>query len=98
MNIRRYYWAVLMLLILGGAWLCYSAAYHPRDGAIKTATLKSEIVQYRRHNARMKLEITEMRTLVNDIKTNPQRLEEVARRRLQMIKNDEVFVLPDNNQ
>lgn len=88
--------AAALLFAAGGAWLLYSAGYDPRDGAARAAQLRSEVREHRRQNARLQLEIEEMRVLVREVKTDPSRMEEVARRRLQMIKKGEIFVLPAN--
>ncbi|MGI9306057.1 MAG: septum formation initiator family protein [Gammaproteobacteria bacterium] len=93
MNARACYFAAL-LFAAGGAWFFYSAASDPRDGAGRTAILKEDILKHRDENARIALEIEEMRVLVKDIKARPERMEEIARRRLQLIKPGEVFVLP----
>lgn len=81
---------------LSGAWFSYSAAHDPRDGAGRAAQLRAEVEERLVRNQQMELEIEEMRALALAVKTDPSRLEEVARRRLQMIKRGEVFVLPAN--
>ena len=91
-----YCYSAALLFAAGGAWLLYSAAYDPRDGAARAAHLRAEVRAHDEQNARLQLEIEEMRVLVRAVKTDPSRLEEVARRRLQMIKKGEVFVLPAN--
>ncbi|MGI9297936.1 MAG: FtsB family cell division protein [Gammaproteobacteria bacterium] len=93
---RRLCNAATLLFAAGGVWLLYSAGYDPRDGAARAAKLRAEVHEHRRQNARLQLEIEEMRVLVREVKTDPSRLEEVARHRLQMIKKNEIFVLPAN--
>ena len=92
--IRHYVAAILFAS--GGAWMLHSAAHDPQDGAERAANLRAEVREHERRNARLRLEVEEMRALVREVKTDPSRLEEVARRRLQMIKEGEVFVLPIN--
>lgn len=90
------YYAAAAIFAAGGAWMLYSAGYDPRDGAARAAQLRAEVREHDRQNDRLRLQIDEMRVLVRAVKTDPSRLEEVARRRLQMIKEGEVFVLPAN--
>ncbi|MBE8159078.1 MAG: septum formation initiator family protein [Betaproteobacteria bacterium] len=85
-----------LLFLAGGAWFVYSAASDPRDGAVRTAELKKDIQKHRDQNARLALEIEEMRVLLKETKANPARMEELARRRLQLIKPGEVFILPSD--
>ena len=93
MNARVCY-ALAFLFIAGGMWFSYSAKFDSRDGALRAATLKRDIQLRREQNARLALEVEEMRVLVKETKVNPARMEELARRRLQLIKPGEVFVLP----
>ena len=88
----RLYWAAAIFTV-GGLWLLYSAA-DPRDGTARVAELREKVEESQRDNAHMALEIEETRVLIDDVKNNPLRLEEVARHRLQMIKPGEVLVLP----
>lgn len=83
-----------LLFAAGGAWFVYSAAADPRDGAARTAKLKQDIQKHRDQNARLSLENEEMRALLQKTKDNPARMEELARRRLQLVKPGEIFVLP----
>lgn len=87
-------YAAALLFAAGGAWFLHSAGNDPRDGAERAAELRAKVRDHRRENFRLKLEAEEMRILVREVKTDPSRLEEMARRRLQMIKKGEVFVLP----
>ena len=89
-------YAAALAFAAGGAWFLYSAAFDARDGAPRAAMLREETQSHERRNAQLRLEIEEMRVLVREVKTDPSRVEEVARRRLQMIKKGEVFVLPAN--
>lgn len=90
---KRLYWAAAVFAA-GGLWLLYSAVADPRDGAARVVELREKVEESRRNNAHMALEIEETRVLINAVKNNPLRLEEVARHRLQMIKPGEVLVLP----
>lgn len=93
MSTRGCYAAALVFFI-GGGWLSYSAAFDPDDGRRRTAEITASVTEYRRQNAHLALEIEEMQVLVEQIKTDPASMEELARRRLLMIKPGEIFVLP----
>ena len=94
----RKYYAMALAFVAGSAWMLYSAAYDPGDGAVRAAKLRAEFATFRRDNSRLKLEVEEMRVLVREVRADTSRLEEVARRRLQMIKKGEIFVLPGGEQ
>ncbi|MGU9951682.1 MAG: FtsB family cell division protein [Gammaproteobacteria bacterium WSBS_2016_MAG_OTU1] len=82
------------VFFLSGIWLWYSTVYDVQDGKRRAGEIQRNIFAHQKQNEVMALEIEELRTLVVEIKNNPQRMEELARRHLQMIKPGEVFILP----
>lgn len=90
----RFCYVLALCFLAGAAWLSYSAEFDPDDGARRAEEIRQTINSLQRDNAQTTLEIDEMRALVDAIKTDPARMEELARRRLQMIKPGEIFVIP----
>ena len=93
---KRYFPA--LVLAACGAWLWYSAAFDPSDGARRAAAIGRDIALYQKQNALAALEIEELRTRTTAAKEDPSRMEALARLRLQMIKSGEIFVMPTEEE
>ncbi|MDM5148125.1 septum formation initiator family protein [Candidatus Persebacteraceae bacterium Df01] len=93
MNQRLCYAAAIGFVLLG-SWLWYSAYYDPNDGWSRVKTMQAEVRTYENKSTRMKISNRELGVLVNETKKNPQRMEEIARNRLLMVKPGEIFIVP----
>ena len=87
--------AAVFVAAAGGLW--YSLLFNPEDGRARSSQLAQEINQRHEQNRQIEIEVEQMRALIRAIKTEPRRLQTIARHRLQMIKENEIFVLPTEN-
>ena len=74
-------------------WLQYSAHFG-YDGRLKAESLAQEIGEIHARNGRLEAENDRLRTRAEELKTDPSRMEDLARNWLMMTKPGEVLFLP----
>ena len=82
------------VLLAGGLWLQYTTHFDARDGKARVAQIRDDIAYHENLNRSLASENDFARARLHDLKNNPAHIEELARKWLFMIKQDEVFVLP----
>lgn len=82
------------ILLASTLWLQYSIHFDHRDGKGRVEQIRADIAERKQLNHRLRTENEFSRTRLHDLKNNPEHIEELARKWLFMVKQDEVFVLP----
>ncbi len=85
--------ALIAVLLAALGWLQFGIHFGD-DGLRRVNKLSAAIADRRSDNDKLQVENALTRTRIRELKTDPSRLESLARWRLNMIKNGEVLILP----
>lgn len=88
-------YCLVVPIILATGYLQYTLHYTADDGYTKIASLKKEIRKIEKNNDTRRNENKILSSDLQQIRHNPEYFETAARKILFMIKENEVYVLPE---